>query len=242
MAFDNKKFAPIGGNASKAMAMYGYRTSDTLTEITTAGYFTELKFTLDPGDTISVTNDTENALLVVSSDRISAVNYYVPINDGLDTWVLAGYGGINLSTPAVIGTISNAAWTALPFDSSKFTPRFAAYNLPSSAISVDREGIWQISVSATLTFTGENFGRTMTYRLYNLTDGLPGDSTFAVFVGRNTDGATASITTLADIPVNWIGKDIVFQASTNGDTFNNVTMISGHIDFGHMSEAKALEV
>lgn len=73
MAFDKLFFAPIGGNASKAAAIFGYVTDDTLSDVASIGYFSGASDNINPGDTITVKASDGNALLVVLPDNVTAV-------------------------------------------------------------------------------------------------------------------------------------------------------------------------
>jgi hypothetical protein len=110
-------------------------------------------------------------------------------------------------------------------------------DLANNALEFGAEGIWQVSVKATLSFTDVNFGRNVSMRLFNATTAIPGGSEAVFFVGRNTAGANLFITLNAEIPLAEVGDEFQVQVG-GGDAFTGVTNIGTLYQANHISEFK----
>lgn len=72
MSFDQKIFAPVGGNASPSPSIYSYSTTDSFATVTTNSYFADKSSTLDQGDIIIAAISGSTYLLTVGSDTSTA--------------------------------------------------------------------------------------------------------------------------------------------------------------------------
>jgi hypothetical protein len=113
MAFNQKFFAPVGGQDTAAPAVYSYITSDTLATVVTASYFSPKAFELSEGDIIMAKCSNSSATLVVGSDGESAS---VPATANPDTgW--ASYVDTQYTTSGTAFALAADTDTALPNNS-----------------------------------------------------------------------------------------------------------------------------
>lgn len=152
-------------------------------------------------------------------------------------FVAAGYGAVDLANPLGVADITDAGWTTMPLDTEVISPpRGVEYDLPNNSLAFESEGVWQMNIIVTLTFIGINSGRTMLFRLFNIDLAIPGPST-AIFVGRNTDGATLSFPLLFEIGVAAINDFFRIELSAvAGDSFTGVIVIDANLGVAHVSE------
>lgn len=165
--------------------------------------------------------------------------------DDAKRWVIkyfkpAGYGEIGLNAPASISDFTSASWVEIPMDSALILdPRGVTYDLPSNSVSAEYPGIWLLLAKVSLTFDEVNSGRELRLRLYNKTQGAPGDRVFVDGVGRNVGTGTVRINSLiSEFQAN-INDEYVLQVS--GDSsFTNVNCIGATFGVTYQSESRFL--
>lgn len=112
MAFEQENLSPIGAHASNSPNTYTYSTDDSVSEVTTAGYFTDKKFQFEVGDIIfSQISGTFEILEVINDDGDVSV-------------VQTGGGGDVVGTPpSTVGNIPQFTNTgATGISDSGFSP------------------------------------------------------------------------------------------------------------------------
>ncbi len=125
MAYNDKFLSPVGG---KLPRVWAYETTDTLSEVVTENYFQIANTKLEEGDVVFVRIGDDHGICRVLSDQSSLVLAslagYVDVATGLNTWVLAGYGGVSQLSDIAMSDISTT-WQNMPFSQGTVsTPRF----------------------------------------------------------------------------------------------------------------------
>ena len=153
-----------------------------------------------------------------------------------ETLVFAAYGGIVLKTPTALPDIG-AGWTTLLFDTPRLTtPRHVIQDFANNGIRFDHEGIYSINIAFTISHNENNSSRTIEVRLFNVTDGISGEST-VIGISRNQPVTNFAAQMLADIGSTDIGDLVVVQVG-NGDTLLNVVDVAASFNATSVSEFK----
>lgn len=163
---------------------------------------------------------------------------YVLNDEGLATWVLAGYGSIGQDAGYSIGSLTGA-WVTLEWDEALIAaPRGVTQDLVNNGLVLTAEGVWQFNIKVSLTFAESNTGRQIGLRIFNLTDGTASGKPFVFFVGRNQAGENLPIPVTFEVSSDAVGDIIQLQiAGLNGDTFSTVQNIGSTWSATHVSEA-----
>jgi hypothetical protein len=72
MAFTQSTFSIVGAESSNSPTIYSYSTSDTVSQVTATGYFSDKQFQLTQGDIIHTAASDSQAILSVGNDTASA--------------------------------------------------------------------------------------------------------------------------------------------------------------------------
>ena len=185
--------------------------------------------------------DVDEAALAahLADTSVECHDQYATEVAALNTFALAGYGGISIAAPVAMADIG-ATWTTITgFDTEILTPRYVVHDLANNALRVQKEGVWQVSVKVTLTFAEGQGGRTISLRLYNATTAAPTAVPFQFFVGRNSAGANLSFVINGEFPQETENDIIVLQVSSV-DSYTLVENIGTIFQMHHVSEAKSL--
>ena len=156
--------------------------------------------------------------------------------DSVALFTAAAYGGIVLKTPTALPDIG-AGWTTLLFDTPRLTtPRHVIQDFANNGIRFDHEGIYSINIAFTISHNENNSSRTIEVRLFNVTDGISGEST-VIGISRNQPVTNFAAQMLADIGSTDIGDLVVVQVG-NGDTLLNVVDVAASFNATSVSEFK----
>ena len=142
-------------------------------------------------------------------------------------YALKGYGGISKTTDTNYGTVGSGAWTTIDnWDSAMiFSPVGVVQDVAASGLRVDTQGIYKITGTVAISFTGTNQGRVFGVRLWNDTKGTAG-RTLEYFVGRNQEGVNISQgALLVEIGASEVGNLFQLQIAGVGDSFSNTAVI-----------------
>jgi hypothetical protein len=160
-------------------------------------------------------------------------------NRSVNTFVLAGYGGIGVNTPAPMANINTTYQQLVDFDTNiNSSPRFIGQDFNNNGLIFLVPGVWTINLKVTLTFNELNAGRQLKLRFYNVATATPGDDEFNYFVGRNQGGINLLIPITFEVPESIVGDVIGIQVGSDADTFTTVSNIGTVFEATHSSEAK----
>lgn len=138
----------------------------------------------------------------------------------LDGKVAQGYGGIRLTTPTAIADLA-ANWETLPANAGQVTtPVGIGQNFATDSLQFQSEGIYLVTINATLSHNESNAGRTMGIRLYNVTDAVAGATT-GVATGRNTPATTFAYSFLVEIGTDQLNDDLRVEVG-GSDSYTTV--------------------
>jgi len=166
-------------------------------------------------------------------DDINTIEKRVP-----ELFVLAGYGGIAVSSLTNLGTIDSTFQNITGYDVDLIaTPRLVTYDKANDGIIVDAEGVWEFSLRATISFDSTNAGREIKLRTFNATTSTAGLE-FTFFAGRNQDGINLIETIALEISSSGVGDLIQLQIGSTTDTFTNSDIINATYQVKHISELK----
>lgn len=188
-------------------------------------------------------NDIRQALPSAENDF---VRDYAAMKDDINTiekrvpelFVLAGYGGIAVSSLTNLGTIDSTFQNITGYDVDLIaTPRLVTYDKANDGIIVDAEGVWEFSLRATISFDSTNAGREIKLRTFNATTSTAGLE-FTFFAGRNQDGINLIETIALEISSSGVGDLIQLQIGSTTDTFTNSDIINATYQVKHISELK----
>lgn len=135
-----------------------------------------------------------------------------PAYGGVENFSNTAMSDIN-TTPQVIPTTSGA----VPF------PQGVVQDFANNGIIFNRDGVWNVTISATLIFLGVNNPRSYGVEFYNATK----DEVIVtplVPVGRNTEGSTPSASLLLSVEDTAIGNLFQFRIVSTTDVFTAVSL------------------
>lgn len=113
----------------------------------------------------------------------------------IDNFVVAGYGGINLSTPDVGFPDLGDGWETLPADNAYFTaPRAVTQDVATDSLSILYPGVWIILIAVAFHHNSSNSGRTTYLRLFDIDDGDAPGKEYPLGIGRNVEDTSESVT------------------------------------------------
>jgi hypothetical protein len=202
--------------------------------------------TADQHPTAAITNlDTDQATqdqnLVDHEIAPNPHDQYVLNTEGLDTWVLAAYGGIGVDAPVAMPDIGATFQTLSGFDIGLIdAPKGVTQDFPNDGLIFLAEGVWQFSVKVSLTFLEAQAGRQIQLRAWNNTTGLAASVQFNYFVGRNQAGANLAFTLNVNFPVEAVGDLIQLQVASAASNFSGVNNIGTIYQVNSVSEAQFL--
>lgn len=188
-----------------------------------------VSFVASPRSRLPIGGSTDEALL-----KASDTNYDVkwrPV-------VAPGYGGIRLSTPTAFPDLG-ADWQTLIADAGTLSaPYGVTQDFANNAIIFERPGVWNVSITASITHDEVNNSRQTSARIYNT---ITGGATGALIlgVGRNTSATNIAATVLAEIPEAAVGQPFVTQLG-GGDVFSAVTLTGYAFNASCVSEWREL--
>lgn len=169
--------------------------------------------------------------------RQSTDDIYALAEFAIDTFTVAGYGGIGQdAASAPLADITTTYTTINTFDIPLIVPRGVSYGFANNSLALDAPGVWYVSVKVTLQHNELNAGRVIGLRFFNLTTGLPGAVVFRYGVGRNVGVSNIALGVFFN--VDNPGDEIVLQLGTDGDTFTTVTCIGAIFEMHSVSEYK----
>ena len=83
MAYDSAGFATYSAaKRGNAPSLYGYKTTDTIADVNTSGYFNTLTNTLEVGDVIHCVTSTSSTAVVTLVYVVSNASGVVDVTDG----------------------------------------------------------------------------------------------------------------------------------------------------------------
>lgn len=141
-------------------------------------------------------------------DNHSVVGF---INDAIENFAFAAYGGLRLST-ATAGDNIEATWdTVDQFDQLIFsTPKEIVQSLTNNSLAFSLPGVYNLSITLSISHNEDTGGRETGLRLYNITDSVAGPTTI-IPIGRNQPGTLIGISTPFEILAADVGKEYVVQ-------------------------------
>lgn len=159
----------------------------------------------------------------------------------VDNFVVAGYGGVKLDTPAALSDI-DSTWQTLPADSAVVgIPKYVTQDFAQDGVIIIAAGIWQVAANIAISHNELNAGREMQLRLLNVDTGVPGAGvTFGT--GRNVGITNMTATVLFDMPEIDENDLFVLQVNSALDTYSLVTLESYNFSVVHVSNAQFAEV
>ena len=160
--------------------------------------------------------------------------------DCLDTFVMAGYGGIDLGNPVALPDIT-LLYQTLPFDMAALaTPRFVTQDIAQEGLRFARPGIWSISVNFALEHDSSNSGRTFRARLTNVDKGTSSDGV-VIGIGRNSEATNFGAALLAEVASANLGDLYVIEVGAASATISNVDLESGSFTTFQVGTAATIE-
>lgn len=153
----------------------------------------------------------------------------------ISNFVLAGYGGLGLTT-ARLGSNIGLAWqTITGYDETTVTtPRFVEQDLANSGLVLNIEGVWLISVYFAISHNEVNAGRTMEFRFYDNDLGT-GTRELVVGTGRNVGVTSFSGSFLAEVGSAAI-NDLWQVQVRSDDSYTAVTWEDQEFSVTHVGE------
>ena len=138
--------------------------------------------------------------------------------------VVAAYGGMGRATNQVLGTLGAAYVNIANYTEQRFNPNVnVTTDLVTGYYSVLRASVYNLSFEFGFTCTSVNTGRNFNARIFNVTDNVAIGDVFPIFVGRDTDGGSASASVLFNLPAAGVGKNLVLQLG-GGDSLSTFTI------------------
>ena len=127
----------------------------------------------------------------------------------------AGYGGGVQN--AVISPFSiPTGYITLPFDTLAPAGRGVTFTTATNTFVFDHAGVWTLIINFSIEgFTELNAGRSFFSRIYNVTDGTPGEG-IVIGIGRNTQDVSHSTTVLVTITDADVTNGVSFRAEMGG--------------------------
>jgi len=147
--------------------------------------------------------------------------------DALKVFSIAGYGGIRLAAPPLIGNdITGVLQQIVGFDAATIvSPKGITQDVPGDQLIVDVIGKWVFNIFINIEHNEMNQGRTFDIQLWNASDSL--ELGLAVMaVGRNTPGTNISISVLTEVDESLVGKDVQIRAGNASSNITNVIINS----------------
>jgi len=178
--------------------------------------------------------DTDENIRYLIEQLREITRHIDAIEGTLPNLTLAGYGGMDLTTPTAI-SLTGGAWVTLPFDTeSPVVSKGITVNLSTETLVVDRAGIWRLNVGFNIEGHNEvpSSGRTIFMRLFDVTAGTPGAS-FPIGIGRNTADTNAYICVLTAIAI--AGNSIRVEIG-GGDDVTGGSLVAASFQLNHVGE------
>jgi hypothetical protein len=171
--------------------------------------------------------------------RQSTDDIYALADFSIDTYTVAGYGGIGQNAASAPLADVNATFTTLnTFDIPLIVPRGVAYSFPNDSMALEFPGVWYQSIKVTLEHNELNAGRVIALRTLNLTTGTPSGVVFRYGVARNVAVSNLTLGAFFEVAEDRVGDEIVLQLGTDGDVFTAVNCIGAIYEVHSISEYK----
>ncbi len=152
--------------------------------------------------------------------------------------VPAGYGGI--IGAGVVGNDLGSGWDTLSYIWSGQLPELGVTSdFANGTLSLSVSKLWRISLLLALTHNESTQGRTVSVRLFNQTQSIPGDA-LIVPIARNQPGSIISLSLLFDV-LN-VNDVYVLEIGNlgGGDTITGITYDDVRFEATHVSELGSL--
>ena len=132
---------------------------------------------------------------------------------------LWGYGGMRLTAPRAGADIGDAWQLIAPYDALSVEPYGCSFDLTAGTFTLDRGGVWRISLYSQLLVNNSGSVRSIEFRLINANTGLQIGQTFVAECQARI--ASVSFTGVYDL-TTLQGIPIALQVRTD-DSFSTVT-------------------
>jgi hypothetical protein len=148
--------------------------------------------------------------------------------EAISTFAVAAYGGMELAAPLVPLWDLDGTWQTLDFFNEQViaAPRGITVSLANNSMTFAYPGVYVLSLTGSFEHdNAPSTGRTTGLRTWNFTDGVPGQGTLAIGVGRGSEVTALSVTSLTEITEGEVGKEIQLQMG-GGDTIDVVQFLA----------------
>jgi len=161
-----------------------------------------------------------------------------PVQDTGNAPVQAAYGGIRLSSPFNVGTLT-ATWTKVAgtWGEVVTAPLNVVQDTANQGIRVSIAGVFLVTVRLAATFTAStaNTTRDLQFRFFDETDNVPiGSDIGSISIVKDQDSVSGNGTVMVEFGASLVGKLIVLQLSA-AVNFAALNITSGNLTAARVS-------
>jgi len=161
-------------------------------------------------------------ICVINNNGIEPSYEQLPVNGGVGHWTPLQYPGSANGTASSDQTIGNlSAFTTVEFDSSTITPYGCTMDTATNTFTIDFAGIWQESVSVFFAHDSSNNGRSVRFRVWNVTQGSE-EGGVTIGIGRNVEDSNTSFQVMTRFLNADTGDSYRWEIGPNDGTVNSV--------------------
>ena len=162
---------------------------------------------------------------------------YTLEQEALSAFAFAAYGGMAYDGDGFAFPDIGAGWQDLNMYNtlSVATPRHVVVDLVNDTLSVDSEGVYQLSVAMSFNHNSSNGGRITRVRLYDDNAGIPLGGGFQIGTGRSAESTSVGVSILFEVTAAMVDHKLAIQIG-GGDVYSAVEFTSADFSMHSIGE------